>query len=113
MRSLYRNTRELTYRNVLRTEEVLDENGFTTLEVRPVYSEPVTVRMNISAAVGQEAVEIFGSQTDYSRTISLCGECPFSEGSRIAFDGFEYVVVRIADSKNGYLVAVREVATSA
>lgn len=113
MRTLLRNTRPVTYQNLIGTEEILDAAGFTTLEVKPVYSEPVTVRLNISAAVGQEAVEVFGSQTDYSRTISLCGECPFSEGSRIEFDGRKYVVVKIADSKNGYLVAVREVATRA
>ena len=113
MRTLLRNTRPLTYRNLLGTEEILDSAGNTTLEYRAVFSEPVTVRMNISAAVGNEAVEAFGNMTDYSRTISLCGECPFNEGSRIEFDGKDYVVVKVADSKNGFLVAIREVAADA
>ena len=69
---------------------------------------------NISAAVGESAVEAFGNLTDYSRV--LCGDFPLDENTRIWFgvspeDGFphNYVVVRKADSLNGTLFALREV----
>lgn len=110
MRTLNRNARPLTYERVLGTEPILDEYGNETLEVRTEYAPPVTISWNVSAAVGEAATEIFGDLTDYSRTISLCGECPVSEGDRVTFDGKKYKIVKIADSKNAYLLALREVA---
>ena len=115
MRNLLRNTRPLYYANIVSTEPLLDEYGNDTLEVRTIYGPPTLLRCNISANMGQEAVEAFGSQTGYSRTISLSGyECPLVEGSRIWFmaspEGqFNYTVARVADSKNGFLIALREV----
>ncbi len=109
MRSLERNKRKVTYENVTRTESIKDSYGNDTLEVRKVYAPPVTVRWNVSAAVGEEANEIFGDLTDYSRTVSLCGDCPVFEGDRVTFGGKRYTVVKIADSKNAWLLALREV----
>lgn len=108
MRTLKRNGRSVTYENVIGTERIGD-----TLEVRKLYGTPVTAHWNVSAAVGEEANEIFGDLTDYSRTVSLCGDCPVSEGDRVTFDSTTYRVIRIADSKNGYLIALREVADNA
>ena len=110
MRTHKRNGRPLTYERVIRNVPILDEYGNETLEVRKEYAPPVTVSWNVSAAVGEAATEIFGDLTDYSRTISLCGECPVSEGDRVTFDGKVYKIVKIADSKNAYLLALREVA---
>ena len=114
MRDLKRNQRVIHYANVAGTEPILDEYGNDTLEVRTVYGPPTLLRCNVSANMGQETVEVFGSQTEYSRTISLTGSCPLMEGSRIWFmaapEGqFNYTVARVADSKNGFLVALREV----
>ena len=110
MRTLKRNERSVTYENVIGTEPIKDAYGNDTLERKKLYSAPVTVRWNVSAAVGEEANEIFGDLTDYSRTVSLCGDCPVFEGDRVTFSGKRYKVARIADSKNGYLIALREVA---
>ena len=115
MRSLQRNWRELYYANVERTESIKDEYGNDTLELKTVYSSPTAFRANISANAGQEAVSVFGAMTGYSRTISLVGDsCPVDEGSLIWFGvdvsgPHNYVVVKVADSKNGYLIALREV----
>jgi len=109
MRTLKRNMREVTYENVTATEPIKDVYGNDTLEVRKLYAAPVTVRWNISAAVGEEANEIFGDLTDYSRTVTLCGDCPVFEGDRVTFGGRTYTVIKIADSLNGYLLALREV----
>ena len=115
MRDLKRNQRELWYATVVGTEPILDEYGNDTLEVETVYSDPVALRVNVSANIGQEAVEAFGSQTEYNRTVSISGVmCPLSVGCPVWFgvptDGSaNYTVARVADSKNGFLVALREV----
>ena len=109
MRSLKRNLRDVTYENIIALEPIQDVYGNDTLEVRKIYAPPVHAQWNVSAAVGEEANEIFGDLTDYSRTVTLCGDCPVFEGDRVTFSGKTYTVVKIADSKNGYLLALREV----
>ena len=118
MRNLIRNKRELWYAIQVGSEPILDDYGNDTLEVEGVFSSPLYLLANVSANVGQEAVEVFGSQTEYSRTVSIAGgECPLVEGCRVWFGvepdeygtNHNYTVARVADSKNGYLVALREV----
>lgn len=109
MRALNRNSRPVSYEKVTGTEPIMDAYGNDTLQVRKLYGSPVTAYWNISAAVGEEANEIFGDLTDYSRTVTLCGSCPVSEGDRVTFSNTRYTVVKIADSKNVFLLALREV----
>jgi hypothetical protein len=115
MRDLIRNKRGLWYAVPVGSTPILDEYGNDTLEVEAAFSSPLYLRANVSANVGQEAVEVFGSQTEYSRTVSVAGnECPLVEGGRVWFGvepdaSHNYTVARVADSKNGYLVALREV----
>lgn len=109
MRAHKRNLRDVTYENIIAREPIKDVYGNDTLEVRKIYAAPVAARWNISAAVGEEANEIFGDLTDYRRTVTLCGDCPVSEGDRVTFGGKQYTVVKIADSVNSYLLALREV----
>ena len=115
MRSLQKNWRKLHYAIPLGTEPILDEYGNDTLEVETIYSEPTPLRANVSANVGQDAVNVFGSITGYSRTISYFGdECPLVEGSRVWFrveptEPHNYKVVKVADGKNGFLIALQEV----
>lgn len=116
MRSLHRNRRELWYSLAVGAEPILDEYGNDTLEVALIYEDPVQLRCNVSANAGQAAIEVFGAQTEYSRTITIAGWfCPLAEGTRIWLnrspdDGsHNYEVVRVADSKNGFMVALREV----
>ena len=118
MRDLIRNKRGLWYAIPVGSRPILDEYGNDTLEVEAVFSSPLYLRANVSANVGQEAVEVFGSQTEYTRTVSIAGgECLLVEGCRVWFskepndaaDNNNYVVARVADSKNGFMVALREV----
>ena len=114
MRSLQRNWRELQYANPQGTEPIFDEYGNDTLEVKTLYSEPKSLKLCVSANVGQEAVNVFGSTTEYSRAVTYWGyACPLVEGSRVWFGADEYVVVKIADSKNSFLIALREVSNGA
>lgn len=115
MRSLQRNWRKLHYAVPMGTESILDEYGNDTLELKTVYSDPVALDVNVSANVGQEAVDVFGAVTDYNRTVTYSGgECPLTKGCIVWFGveptaAHNYVVTKVADSKNGYLVALREV----
>ena len=115
MRNLQKNMRRLYYAPMVGTEPILDEYGNDSLEVRTIYGPTALLRCNVSANVGQEAVEVFGNQTEYSRTVSFSGEeCPLSEGCKIWFGvptsgSHNYVVVKVADSKNSFLIALREV----
>ena len=115
MRSMQRSCRDLHYAVLTGTEPIKDEYGNDTLEVQNTYGPPTLLRAIVSANAGQEAVTVFGSLTGYSRTVSYSGEnCPLDEGSLVWFgvsvDGpHNYVVVKVADSKNGYLIALREV----
>ena len=111
MRSLEKNKRILSYALLTGTEPVLDEWGNDTLEVARKYTDFTEYRANISSAVGEEAVKAFGSLTNYSRTICVAEKnCPIAvEGAQIQFESKTYEVVKVADSLNGYLIAVREV----
>ena len=115
MRSLQRNWRKIHYSVPIGTSPIYDEYGNDTLELKTEYSEPVALGVNVSANVGQEAVNVFGALTGYSRTVTYSGEnCPLIEGSRVWFGVEEtnphnYVVIKVADSKNGFLIALREV----
>ena len=115
MRSLHRNNRKLYYAVPVSTEQIVDEYGNDTLEVRVTYSDPQELRVNVSANVGQETANAFGLLTGYNRTISYVGEsCPLVKDSRVWFgvpiaQSHNYVVVEVADSKNGFLIALREV----
>lgn len=115
MRSMQRSWRDMYYATVQRTEPIVDEYGNDTLELKYTYSSPTLLRANVSANAGQEAVDVFGALTGYSRTISYVGEsCPLREGYPVWFGvdisgPHNYTVVKVADSKNGYLIALREV----
>ena len=115
MRNLDRNRRDLYYATLTGTEPIHDEYGNDTLEERPIYGPPTLLRANVSANVGQEAVDTFGAQTAYNRVVCLAGSvCELREGDKVWF-GVDitvtnnYLVVKVADSKNGFLVALREV----
>lgn len=115
MRSLNRNKRPVRY--ALHTGDTLnyDEYGNETGESTPTYGEPVALNCNISAAVGEEVVQAFGSFTGYSRVMFVSdNSCPIDEKSIIWFAAeppapHNYIVVRKADSKNGILYALQEV----
>lgn len=113
MRDLKRNQRSFYYATAEGAEPILDEYGNDTLEVKTTWGNPVLLKANISANIGEEAIELFGSQTEYSRTVSMA-TCPLKEGDKVWFGiapnlEHNYTVAKVADSKNGFLVALREV----
>ena len=115
MRTLNRNKRQIYY--ALHTGEVanIDEYGNETGETTPAYGNAVELKCNVSAATGADAVQAFGSFTNYSRTMCVSDpNCPIDENTVVWFgaapsDPHNYIVVRKADSKNGILYALLEV----
>ena len=125
MRCLRRNRQAFWYAQYQGRAPVLrmDEwgNVLETGEQCATYGPPAMAWANISAALGEAAVQPFGTALDYSRV--LCMEhCPFDEHALLwlnAVPGAEaeavphdHVVVKIASSLNGVLVAVKEVTAS-
>jgi hypothetical protein len=115
MRTLNRNKRLIHYANQVSEIADQDEYGNLTGETTPIYGATNELYCNISAATGVDAVEAFGSFTNYSRTICVADvDCPIDEKSIVWFGvtppkPHNYIVVRKADSKNGVLYALREV----
>ena len=121
MRSLNKNKRLIYY--ALRTgdEAVIDEYGNETGESVPTYGKATALKCNVSATSGEDAVQVFGSFTNYTRIMCVAdNNCPISEDSVIWFgitpEGdkpHNYIVTRKADSKNGVLYALQEVTVRA
>jgi hypothetical protein len=115
MRNLNRNKRQIYY--ALHTSDVanIDEYGNETGELTPVYGAVTPLLCNVSAATGVDAVQAFGSFTNYTRTMCVSDpNCPIDENTIVWFgpapsEPHNYIVVRKADSKNGILYALREV----
>lgn len=115
MRSLERNKRELYYALYINDEPIVDAQGFETGESKPTYGEITKLRCNISSASGEEAVQAFGSFTNYSRAICVAdNNCSLAENAIVWFgipttDPYNYIITRKADSKNGIMYALQEV----
>ena len=118
MRNLNRNKRQLYYALFIKDEPILDEYGNETSESIPTYGEITELRCNVSAASGEEAVEAFGSFTNYTRSVCVSdNNCPIAEQTIVWFgvaptEPYNYIVTRKADSKNGILYALKEVKVS-
>jgi len=97
----------------------VDNDGYYTGETAVTYSEPVLFESGcISPATGQSAVEQFGTLEDYDKVI-VTGDmsCPIDENSVLWIDAdtkdpYDYIVKRVAKSKNGISIAVRKVKIS-
>ena len=115
MRSLHKNRRQIHYALYEGENPILDEYGNETGESKPLYGKTTELWCNISGASGEEAVQAFGSFTNYTRVLCIAdNNCPIAEQTVIWFgvatsEPYNYVVTRKADSKNGILYALQEV----
>lgn len=115
MRSLNKNKRQIHYALYVGEESIKDEYGNETGELLPKYGDKVSFEGNISAASGEDAVQAFGSFTNYTRVLCVAdSNCPIAEQTVVWFgvsteEPYNYIVTRKADSKNGTLYALQEV----
>jgi hypothetical protein len=114
MRTLQKNARTCYYANPTgETEMLKDEWGNLTSEAVEKFTEPVKLKANYSQSAGEEVLNVFGSFTDYSKTMVFAGECPLVEGSRVwiknsTAEDSDYIVTKVAESLNFSLVALKE-----
>lgn len=120
MRNLKKNTRRLWYSNYSGDIPILDENGDETGDYDSGYSAPVSFYASLSASKGNAYADVFGTNLDYSRTLSTVENLPIKEESLIwsgepdvNSDGTvdeesaDYTVAGIADGLNGLVVALK------
>ena len=120
MRAVKRNMRPFWYALYDGETEYTDSDGNYTGDIGPGYGEPVMMRANISASRGSAGFDLFGSDLQYSKTISTCDmDCPITEETAIWIDReptdenenpvpHNYVVKGIAKSLNNIVYAVAE-----
>ena len=120
MRSLKKNTKKLWYSNYTKNVPILDENGDETGDYDNGYSPPVLFSASLSASKGSAYADIFGTNLNYTRTLSTMEKLPITEESLIwtsepglKADGTvdeetaDYTVSGIADGLNGLVVALK------
>ena len=121
MRNLRKNTKRLWYSNFQEEKQIFDENGDFTGDFQNGYFKPVEFRASLSASKGKAYADIFGTDLDYTRTLSTTEILPITEESLIWYqsepkmnaDGTvdektaDYTVVGIADGLNGIVVALK------
>ncbi len=118
MLNLARNCFTVYFKTFLRNEDVRDEYG-NIVGNRPVYGDLMTASMSVSSNKGDLALEMFGSITDYDRTMTTADtSCTLGEGSILWLDGTDtskahnFVVRKRAPWKNSIAFAVKEVELS-
>ena len=99
----------------------VDDDGFYTGEDTISYGEPVKyTKGNISPAKGYAQIEQFGNLESYDKVIVTCDmDCPIDENSILWIDRspenspHDYIVKRVAKSKNVIAYAVSQVKVDA
>lgn len=117
MKLMYINTREIAYSLYEgRGEVILDDDDYETGEREMLYSDPVTIRVNVSVPEGEAWVAVFGTVENYDRIVITDDmECPIDENSVLWIDSdpdgdpYDYKVVRVAKYLNHIAYAVSKV----
>lgn len=121
MRCLRKNKRLLWYSLYMGNSETKDENGFYTGERKTEYSIPARMYANVSAAVSNADIQIFGTDIAYNRVMVVDNpDCIIDEHTVLCIDKpytldtdgnmiYDYIVVRAARSLNSVSYALRKV----
>lgn len=119
MRCANINKTPFSYKNNLGKTQVVDANGLKTGQYTLSYGDLTPAAGNISPAGGQALAEIFGLDTNYSRTIVMDDvKFPMKEASIVWIDApttgpHDYIVVKRAASINFVAYALKEVKAGA
>jgi len=126
VRCLNRNKQKFYYATFVRKDEIVDEYGNKTGQYKTIYSNPVPMYANVSAARGEASTDPFGISMDYDRAIVTDNMfCPIAETSILWIDAMptiktdgttdtphDYIVKRVAKSLNCVAYAVKKVTVS-
>lgn len=118
-RNLMINCQPVFFKNLLGTEEIVDEYGNPTGSWLPIYSELKSSMLCVSPNKGSSEVEQFGSLEDYDRTATTADtSCEIDEDSVLWVDGadtdgpYNYIVKLRAVWKNSVQLAIKRVEVS-
>ena len=118
MRSLDRNKQKIFYALYEGKEDIRDELGNLIGEPVLRYGNPVEYFINVSAARGTADVDLFGINTNYTKTMVTNDlSCPIDETTRLWINrgtdkAHNYVVVSVARSINSITYAIKEVSVT-
>lgn len=116
MFNLSRNTFPVHYKLYQGQTEIVDAWGNNTGSYVPVYGEMQTAYMSVSSNRGTAEAEMFGTLSEYDRTITTTDiSCPIDEDSVLWLDDqplnepHNYIVTKRAPWKNSISFAVKRV----
>ncbi len=120
MRTLERNKQTIYYALYEGKEPLTDEYGNPTGEYEVLYSEPVLLKINVSAARGEYSTRQFGETENYDKVLVTDDiNIPITETSLLWIDDtdtskpHDYIVKKVAKSLNIVAIAVSKVSVSA
>ena len=120
MRTLERNKQTIYYALYEGKEPLTDEYGNPTGEYEVLYSEPVLLKINVSAARGEYSTRQFGETENYDKALVTDDiNIPITETSLLWIDDtdtskpHDYIVKKVAKSLNSVAIAVSKVSVSA
>jgi hypothetical protein len=100
-------------------EPLTDDYGNPTGEYEVLYSEPVPLKINVSAARGEYSTRQFGEMENYEKILVTDDtNLPISETSILWIDSLDttkphdYIVKKVAKSLNSVSYAVSKVSVS-
>ena len=122
MRLQKRNLKSVWYCLYAGKSAVKDEDDFETGEYEVTYQNPVEIKCNVSPAMGQSQLGMFGNLESYDKvivtddincpidesTVLFIDRVPTKEDGEYVFD-YDYVVRRVAKSLNSIAIAVSKV----
>lgn len=126
MRCLQKVQSDIWYANYTGSTPVVDDGGYDTGEKQLAYSDPVRIKAHASSARGMTDVDQFGDNVDYDRVILTDDQdIPITEETVMWVDTlpvldnqghtqtpWDYVVRRIARSRNYATIAIKKVKVS-
>ncbi|RHV07213.1 hypothetical protein DXB97_04260 [Firmicutes bacterium OM07-11] len=120
MRNLKKNTKKLWYSNYSGKIPILDENGDKTGDYESGYTVPISFLATLSASRGNAYADMFGTNIDYTRTLSTVEKLPIREESLIWVnepamnpdgtvdsESADYSVTGIAECLVGVVIALK------
>lgn len=122
MRLQQRNLKSIWYCLYAGKQAVTDDDGYETGEYEVTYQTPVQIKCNVSPAMGQSQLGMFGNLESYDKVIVIDDmSCPIDENTVLFIDrvptrkdgvyvfNYDYVVRRVAKSLNSIAIAVSKV----
>lgn len=115
MRCLRRDTQTVYVSLYEQRVELTDEIGRYTGEYNVCRSEPIDIECNVSAAIGNSQIEVFGQMLNYDKTVIIDDvNFDIDEHAVLWIENdtskpYDYIIKRVAKTPNYIALAVSKV----